>query len=109
MVNDEALRISMVTSLDMLYQGLQSSQCTTEAVLELIETQHRTLIFESLIKRELETLPVAQTRRLFEQGFRDIEKQVRTLVTDMVGGMWAQQCRVIDLKQGIQYGAVKAR
>jgi hypothetical protein len=83
-------------SLYPIYQGLQSSQRTTEAILGLIETQHRTLIFESLIERELETLPVAQTRRLFEQGFRDIEKQVRTLVTDLVGGMWAQQRRVIS-------------
>jgi hypothetical protein len=79
-------------------------------MLGLIETQHRTLIFESLIKRELETLPVAQTRRHFEQGFRDIEKQVRTLVTDLVGDIWAQQRRAIGLKQGIQhYGAVKSR
>ena len=44
MVNDEALRMSMVQSLDMLYQGLQSSQRTTEAMLALIETQHRTLV-----------------------------------------------------------------
>lgn len=79
-------------------------------MLGLIETQHRTLIFESLIKRELETLPVAQTRRFFEQGFWDIEKQVRTLVTGLVGDMWAQQRRVIGLKQGIEhYRAVKAR
>jgi hypothetical protein len=68
MVNDKTLRTSMVKSLDMLYQGLQSSQRTTEALLGFIETQHRTRIFESLIKRELETLPFAQTRRLFEQG-----------------------------------------
>lgn len=94
----------------MLYQGLQSSQRTTEAMLGLIETQHRTLIFESLIKRQLETLPVAQTRRIFEQGFRDIESQVRTLVAESAEGIWAQQCRVIGLKQGIEhYGAVKAR
>ena len=100
----------MVKSLDMLYQGLQSSQRTIEAILGLIETQHRTLVFESLIKRQLKTLPVAQTRRLFEQGFRDIEKQVRTLVIGLVADMWAQQCRVIGLKQGIEhYGAVKAR
>ena len=103
MVNDKTLRTSMVKSLDMLYQGLQASQRTIEAMLGLIETQYRTLIFESLIKRELETLPVAQTRKLFEQGFRGIEKQVRTLVTDLVGDMWTQQRRVIGLKQGIQH------
>jgi hypothetical protein len=60
MLNDKTLRMSMVKSLDTLYQGLQSSQRTTEAMLRLIETQHRTLIFESLIEGELETLPVAQ-------------------------------------------------
>ena len=87
MVNDKTLRTSMVKSLDMLYQGLQTSQRTIEAILGLIETQYRTLIFESLIKRELETLPVAQTRKLFEQGFRGIEKRVRTLVTSLVGDM----------------------
>jgi hypothetical protein len=62
------------------------------------------------IKEQLETLPVAQTRRLFELGFRDIEVQVRTLVTGLVGNMWAQQLRVIGLKQGTEhYGTVKAR
>ena len=86
----------------MLCQGLRSSQCTTEAILGLIETEHCTLIFELFIKEQLETLPVAQTRRLFELGFRDIEKQVRTLVTGLVGDMWAQQRRVIGLKQGIE-------
>jgi hypothetical protein len=44
-------------------------------------------IFELLIKKEPEALPVAQTRNLFEQGFRDIEKQVRTLVIDLVEDM----------------------
>jgi hypothetical protein len=102
--------MSMVISLDMLYQGPQSSQRTTKAMLGPVETQYRTLIFESLIKRELETLPVAQTRKLFEQGFRDTEKKVRTLATDLVGDIWAQQRRGIGLKQGIQHhGAVKAR
>lgn len=33
MVNDKTLRASLVKSLDMLYQGLQSSQRTTEAIL----------------------------------------------------------------------------
>lgn len=72
----------------MFYQGLQSSQRTAEAMLGLIEAQHRTLISESLIKRELETLPVAQTRKLFEQDFRDIENQVRTPVAELVEGTW---------------------
>ena len=81
----------------------------TETILGLIETQHRTLIFELFIKEQLETLPVAQTRRLFELGFRDIEMQVRKLVTVLVGDMWAQQCRVIGMKQGIEnYETVKA-
>ena len=69
---------------------------------EIISRSQTTLVFESLIKTELKTLPVAQTHRIFEQGFRDIEKQVRTLVTGLVGDMWAQQHRVIGLKQGIE-------
>ncbi len=77
MVNDKTLRTSMVKSLDMLYQGLQGSQRTAEAILGQIETQHRSLIFKILIKGELETLPVAQ-RRLFEQGFRDIDACTHT-------------------------------
>ena len=82
----------------MLYQGLQRSQRTSVATLELIETQHRTLVFESFITRELETLPVAQTRRLFEEGFRDLENQVRTLVADLEENMWVQQRRVLGIK-----------
>jgi hypothetical protein len=101
MVNDKTLRTSMIKSLDMLGQGLRSSQRTTEAILRLIETRHRTLIFELFIK-QLETLPVAQTRMPFELGFRNIEMQVRTLVTGLVGNMWAQQLRVIGLKQSIE-------
>ena len=39
-----------------------------------------------------------------------MEKQVRTLVTNLVGGIWAQERRVIGLKQDIQhYGVVKSR
>jgi hypothetical protein len=110
LINDEALRTSMVKNLDILYHGLQSVQRTTKAILGLIYTQYRTLIFESLIERILETLPVTQTRSLFEQGVRDIEEPVRTLVADLVEDMWAQQRCVISLKQGTHYyGAVKER
>lgn len=46
-----------------------------------------------------------QTRRLLEETFKDTENQVRTLVADLVEGMWAQQHRVIGIKQRIQqYG-----
>lgn len=44
LINDEAPRVSMVKSLDVLYQCLQSSQRTTEAKLGLIETQHRSIL-----------------------------------------------------------------
>jgi hypothetical protein len=67
--------MTMVKSLDILCQGLQSSQRTTEAIPMLIDTTPRAN-FELFIKEQLETLLVAQTRRRFEQGFRDIEQQV---------------------------------
>ena len=44
-------RIRSPRKHDLCSTSLQSSQRTTEAMLGLIETQHRTLIFESLIKR----------------------------------------------------------
>ena len=43
-----------------------------------------------------------QTRRLLEESFKETEKQVRTLVADLVEGMWAQQRRVIGIRQHIQ-------
>jgi hypothetical protein len=46
-----------------------------------------------------------QTRRLLEESFKDTENQVRTLVADLVEGMWAQRRRVIGIKLRIQqYG-----
>ena len=71
------------------------------AILGLIETQHNTLVFESFIKRQPKTLPVAQTRRLFEQRFGDIENQVRTLVADLAEDIWTQQRRVDGMKRFI--------
>ena len=47
-------------------------------------------------------LPVAQTRRLFEQGFWDIENKVRTLVSDLEEDIWTQQRRVDGMKRIIQ-------
>ena len=99
---------TIIKNLDMLYQGLQRSQRTSVAILGLIETQHNTLVFESFIKRQLKTLPVAQTRRLSEEGFRNIENQVRTLVADLEEGIGAEQLRVLGMKQFIQqHGARK--
>jgi hypothetical protein len=95
MVNQKTLRISMVKSLGMLWANRG-------------RTSHSE--FELLIKEELETLPVTQTRRLFELRFWDIESQVRKLAAELAERTWAQQRRVIGLKQGIEhYGAVKAR
>ena len=51
-----------------------------------------------------------QTRRLLEETFKDTENQVRTLVADLVEGMWAQRRRVIGIKQRIQqYGPKEER
>jgi hypothetical protein len=54
-----------------------------------------------LITKSLKLLDF-QTRRLLEESFKDTENQVRTLVADLVEGMWAQQRRVIGIKQRIQ-------
>jgi hypothetical protein len=91
-------------SLDLIYQGLQRRQRTTETILGIIKTQHRTLILELNTKSQDGTLSVDEIRRLFEQGFRDIEKNVRELVTTLVDDTWAQQCRVISVKEGIRDG-----
>jgi hypothetical protein len=46
-----------------------------------------------------------QARRLLEESFKDTENQVRTLVADLVEGIWAQRRRVIGIKLRIQqYG-----
>jgi hypothetical protein len=103
MVNDNTMRTSIIIkSLDMLYQGLQRSQRTSVAILRLIEAQLDTLVFESFIKRQLKTLPVAQTRRLFDDGFRNIENQVRTLVADLAEDIWTEQRRVDGMKRFVQ-------
>jgi hypothetical protein len=52
------------------------------------------------------TLPVAQTRRLFEERFRDIENQIRTLVADLAEDIWTDGRGVDGMKQFIhQHGA----
>lgn len=61
-----------------------------------IEAQNRKLIAELLELLDF------QTRRLLEGTFKDTENQVRTLVVEMVEGMWAQRHRVIEMKQRIQ-------
>ena len=100
---DKTLRTSIIMkNLGIIYQGLQRSQRTTVATLGLIETQHRSLVFESFIMKEPETLPVAPTRRLFEQAFQDLENQVRTLVADIEENMGVQQRRVLGIKRYIQ-------
>jgi hypothetical protein len=62
-----------------------------------------------LISKSLELLDF-QIRRLLEESFKDTENQVRTLVTNLVEGMWAQRCRVIGIKLRIQqYGQKEER
>jgi hypothetical protein len=73
----------IIKNLDMLHEGLERSQRISVAILGLMETEHKTLVFESFIGRQRKILLVAQTRRLFEQRFRDIQNQVRTLVADL--------------------------
>jgi hypothetical protein len=92
----------IIKNLDMLYDGLLRCQCIPVAILGLIETEHDTLVFESFIKSQPKTLPVAQTRTIYERKFRDIESQVRTLVADIEEDIWIQQRRVDAMKRFIQ-------
>ena len=83
----------MIKNLDMLHQGLQRSPRTSLAILELIVAEHGI---------QLKTLPDAQTRRIFEEWFRSIEDQVRTLVADLVDDIGIQQLRMYNMKQSLQ-------
>ena len=73
----------IIKNLDMLHEGLEKSQRISVAILGLIETKHKTLVFESFIEIQRKILLVARTHRLFEKRFRDIQNQVRTLVADL--------------------------
>jgi hypothetical protein len=89
--------MSIAESLDLLHQAQEIHQRITTSIVGHLETQNRRLITELLGLLDFET------RRLFEEGFKDTENQVRTLVADLVEGMAAQQRRVIAMKEDIQH------
>jgi hypothetical protein len=96
--------VSIGESLDILSRAQENHQRITTTIVGKIEAQNRKLIAES------SELLDFQTRLLLEKSFKDTENQVRTLVADLVEGMWAQQRRVIRIKQRIQqYGPKEER
>ena len=98
-LSGEGLWVSIGESLDILSRAQENHQYITTIIVGKIEAQNSKLIAES------SELLDFQTRRLLEESFTNTEKQVRTLVADLVEGMWAQQRRVIGIKQRIQqYG-----
>jgi len=98
-LGSERLWVSIGESLDILSLAQENHQGITTTIIGKIEAQNRKLI------AEVSELLDFQTRRLLEETFKDTENQVRTLVADMVDGMWAQRRRVIGMKQCIQqYG-----
>jgi hypothetical protein len=84
--------VSLGKSLDILSRAQESHQYITTTIIRKIKAQNSKLIAES------SELLDFQTRRLLEESFKNTEKQVRTLVADLVKGMWAQQRRVIRIK-----------
>jgi hypothetical protein len=98
-LGSEGLWVSIGESLDILSRAQENHQCITTTIVGKIDAQNRKLI------AEVSELLDFQTRRLLEETFKDTENQVRTLVADLVEGMWAQQRHVIGIKQCIQqYG-----
>lgn len=67
LVNGESLWVSVSRSLDILYQAQENHQRITETIAGLMEIQNCTLIRESL------ELVDSQTRRQFEEGFKETE------------------------------------
>jgi hypothetical protein len=65
-------------------------------IIGKIAAQNRKLI------AELSEFLDFQTRRLLDGTFKGTENQVRTLVADIVEGMWAQRRRVVEMEQRIQ-------
>jgi hypothetical protein len=103
-LSSESLWVSIGESLDILSRAQENHQCITTTIVGKMEAQNRKLIAESLELLDF------QTRRLLEETFKDTENQVRTLVADLVEGMWAQQRRVIGIKLRIQqYGQKEER
>ena len=98
-LGSERLGVSIGESLDILSRAQENHQGITTTIIGKIEAQNRTLI------TEVSELLDFQTRQLLEETFKDTENQVHTLVADLVKGIWAQQRRVIRIKQRIQqYG-----
>jgi hypothetical protein len=95
-LGSERLWVSIGESLDILSLAQENHQGITTTIIGKIEAQNRKLIME------LSELLDFQTRRLLEETLKDTENQVRTLVANIVNGVWAQRCRVIRIKQRIQ-------
>jgi hypothetical protein len=90
LVNGESLWMSLVKSLDNLYQAQENHQRITTTIVGQLETRNSRLIAESLEILDFE-------RAYCLTGvFKDTESQVGTLVADLVKGMWAQQRREIE-------------
>jgi hypothetical protein len=100
-LGSESLWVSIGESLDILSLAQESHQGITTTIIGKIEAQNRKLV------AKVSELLDFQTRRLLEETFKDTENQVRTLVADLVEGMWAQQRRVIGIKQRIQQNGPK--
>jgi hypothetical protein len=101
-LGSESIWVSIGESLDILSQAQENHQRIMTTIVGKIETQNSKLITELL------ELLNFQTRQLLGESFQDTENQVRTLVAELVDGMWAQQRRVIGIKQRIQrYGPKK--
>jgi hypothetical protein len=83
-------------NLDILSRYQETHQRITTAIVGKIEASNRKLT------GEVSELLDFQTRHRLEKSFRGSEGQVRTLVADLVQGMWTQQRYVIVLKDMMQ-------
>jgi hypothetical protein len=125
LVDSESLLKRVAKNLDALYQDQEHHRRIITTIVGKIETENRKLISKSRklldsqiyrpCKEQLEgfggsqgrTLDLAenllgQQRCLFENGFKCTEQLARTVVAHLDEGMWAQQCRVLGMKQFIQ-------
>jgi hypothetical protein len=101
-LGSEGLWVSIGESLNILFHAQENHQYITTTIVGKIDAQNRKLI------TKVSELLDFQTRRLLKETFKDTENQVRTLVANLVEGIWAQQRHMIGIKQYIQqYGPKK--
>jgi hypothetical protein len=101
----------------MLFQQLQAHQGITELLTNLQVTSHRDLIFKSFLSTESPFESASELYRdvrvplrwILENGFRDIEDNVCTLVGGLTLGICTQQRLVVDIKQRIQRNRANER